>query len=92
MAEIYIPEEFYCPITGSLINNPVSEPAGHTYEKTEIEKWLSKSKTSPMTREHLDESMLKENIALKRSIESIRKVITENQLKIYSRILKEQKK
>ena len=28
---IFIPHEFYCPITGDLLNEPVSEKAGHTY-------------------------------------------------------------
>ena len=36
---IFIPPDFYCPITGELLQNPVSDPAGHTYEKEAIEKW-----------------------------------------------------
>ena len=34
--KIFIPPDFYCPITGELLVNPVSEPSGHTYEKDSI--------------------------------------------------------
>ena len=43
MTTIFVPDDFYCPITGELMNDPVSEPAGHTYEKSAITKWLSKN-------------------------------------------------
>lgn len=87
---VFIPPDFYCPITGELLRDPVSEPSGHTYERTEILKWLQTSKTSPFTREYLDESNLKDNLAMKRSIESIKDKLTEDQLKIDS-IISEQK-
>ena len=84
---IFIPHEFYCPITGDLLNEPVSEKAGHTYEKKEILKWLRTKKESPITREYLDESDLSDNFALKRSIDSIRHKLQSDQLKIDSQIL-----
>ena len=84
---IIIPHEFYCPITGDLLNEPVSEKAGHTYEKKEILKWLRTKKESPITREYLDESDLSDNFALKRSIDSIRHKLQSDQLKIDSQIL-----
>lgn len=86
---IFIPPDFYCPITGEILQNPVSDPAGHTYEKESILKWLSTKKESPITREYLEPTMLSDNTALKRSIDSIRHKIQSDQLKIDSRLCEE---
>ena len=86
---IFIPPDFYCPITGELLQNPVSDPAGHTYERESIITWLSTKKESPITREYLDPSMLSDNTALKRSIDSIRDKIQSDQLKVDSRLCEE---
>ena len=40
MSAIFVPNEFYCPITGELMKDPVTEPEGHTYEREAIMKWL----------------------------------------------------
>ena len=84
---IFIPPDFYCPITGDLLNDPVSEPSGHTYERDSIVRWLQTKKESPLTREYLDESKLTDNIAMKRSILSIRDKIQSDQLKIDSQVM-----
>lgn len=86
---IYIPPDFYCPITGGLLEDPVSDNAGHTYEKSSILRWLETKKESPITREYLNQSMLTDNTALKRSIDSIRDRLQRDQLKISSRIMEE---
>ena len=86
---IFIPPDFYCPITGDLLNDPVSEPSGHTYERVSILTWLEKKKESPITREYLEESMLTENIGMKRSIVSIRDKLQSDQLKIDSQVMGE---
>ena len=91
-AQTFVPNEFYCPITGDLMIDPVSDPMGHSYEKASIITWLETSNTSPITRMPLEERQLTENIALKRSISSIREKITEDQLKIDSRICDEEQK
>jgi len=89
-AEItFVPTEFYCPITGDLMNEPVLGKDGHSYEKSEIFQWLSTNKTSPLTREPLTTDDLVDNLPLKRSIEEIRKHLKEEQLKIDSRISEE---
>jgi hypothetical protein len=82
--QTFVPPDFYCPITGELMLEPVSDPEGHTYEKSQILTWLSTSKTSPITRSPLNKEDLTDNIAMKRSIESIREKLTEDQLKIDS--------
>ena len=85
----FVPPDFYCPITGELMNEPVSDPEGHTYEKNEILRWLSTNPISPLTRTPLNSSQLTDNIAMKRSIESIRNKLTEDQLQVDSRISEE---
>ena len=30
---IFVPDDFYCPISGNLMEDPVSEPLGNTYER-----------------------------------------------------------
>jgi len=64
MSTIFVPDDFYCPITGELMSDPVSDPDGHTYERSAIEKWLSKKNASPMTRQYLTIESLKENKSL----------------------------
>ena len=83
---IFIPPDFYCPITGDIMVDPVSDNGGHTYERQSILRWLQTKKESPITREYLDESQLTDNIAMKRSIDSIRGKLQDNQLKIDSRV------
>jgi hypothetical protein len=87
MTTIFVPEDFYCPITGELMKDPVSEPDGHTYERNAIEKWIMDKGTSPMTRKNIGTSDLKPNITLKKSIESIKDKLSSEQLKINSKIV-----
>ena len=89
MTTIFVPDDFYCPITGELMDDPVSDNEGHTYERSAITKWLSKNNTSPMTRNGLYMNNLKPNISLKKSIDSIREKLSEEQLKIKSKLVEE---
>ena len=84
---IFIPPDFYCPITGSIMVDPVTDNGGHTYERDSIVRWLQTKKESPITRDYLDESLLTDNVAMKRSIESIRDKLQSDQLKIASQIM-----
>ena len=89
-AEItFVPRDFYCPITGELMKEPVLGKDGHSYEKSEIIRWLSQNSTSPITREPLREEDLVDNLPLKRSIEEIRDRLKEEQLKVESRVSEE---
>ena len=87
MTTIFVPDDFYCPITGELMKDPVSEPDGHTYERNAIEKWIMDKGTSPMTRKNIGTSDLKPNLTLKNSIESIKDKLSSEQLKINSKIV-----
>ena len=89
METIFVPNDFYCPITGELMKDPVTDQEGHTYERSAIMKWLSKSNTSPLTRKPLIEKDLYTNIPFKKTIDSMRDKLSEDQLKIESQVLKE---
>ena len=45
------PQMLLCPITKELLVDPVVAADGHTYERSAIEKWLTKRESSPMTNE-----------------------------------------
>ena len=83
---VFVPDDFYCPISGDLMVDPVSDSAGHTYERDQIMRWLQMKQTSPITNLPLHESHLSPNLAMKRSIDSIRSQLTADQLKVESRI------
>ena len=77
-----VPHEFYCPINGTLMNNPVSDMEGNTYEEESIHKWLSKNSTSPITRSPLSIHDLTINTTVKKAIDAIRDSLKESQLKL----------
>lgn len=45
-----LPDSFYCPITFSLMNDPVIDKDGYTYEKDAIVNWIWANGTSPITK------------------------------------------
>ncbi len=46
MAEV--PASFLCPITREIMNDPVIDPDGNTFERAAIENWLKEHSTSPI--------------------------------------------
>ena len=44
-SKISVPTNFYCPITGELMNDPVTDKEGNTYEREHILQWLQLNKT-----------------------------------------------
>ena len=92
MSAINPPQDFYCPITGCLLVDPVVDPEGHSYERESIIQWLNTKNFSPMTRKPLLISDLKPNLNLKNGIEAIRDQLNEDQLKIQSRIFEVENK
>mmetsp|Transcript_10179 Transcript_10179/g.27670 ORF Transcript_10179/g.27670 Transcript_10179/m.27670 type:complete len:550 (-) Transcript_10179:392-2041(-) len=63
-----IPHECFCPITQSIMSDPVSTADGHTYERASIEKWLEENTTSPVTGLHLTNRTLIPNHSLRKII------------------------
>ena len=65
-----IPEEFKCPITTEIMENPVVTADGHTYERLGIETWLRNHNTSPLTGDILADKILTPNHALRNTIQT----------------------
>jgi Mg-chelatase subunit ChlD len=66
------PPEFECPITLTLMTEPVIGDDGQTYERSAIEHWLSDPRNqgrSPITRAPMRMDSLRTNFALKSQIE-----------------------
>ena len=57
-----------CPITRTLMIDPVIASDGFTYERESIENWLRSNRTSPNTREFMRNNLIP-NLALKNLIE-----------------------
>ena len=64
-----IPDEFKCPITLSIMKDPVIMPDGQTYEREAIANHLKTSPLSPITRKPLNMKDATPNYALKSMIE-----------------------
>ena len=61
--------EFLCPITSTLMTDPVVATDGHTYERRNITRALHANGVSPMTNVKLTDLTLTPNIALRRIME-----------------------
>ena len=60
-SENQVNEVFYCPITGSLMKEPVLAQDGQTYEKAAIQEWIERHGKSPFTNEALSVEELQLN-------------------------------
>ena len=66
------PAVIYCPITHEVMNDPWVDNSGISYEKTAILQWLNRgNNTSPVSRQPLQISDLRPNLALKAIIEKL---------------------
>lgn len=63
-----VPDEYLCPITLLLMNDPVIGSDGQTYERFAITQWLRTNRQSPLTRQPMTIESLKPNYALKSAI------------------------
>ena len=59
-----------CPILRTIMNDPVVDPEGYTYEREAILQWLDVSRVSPVTRKPLFPHQLTPNRALRSVIQS----------------------
>ncbi|MED6150211.1 hypothetical protein PIB30_070194 [Stylosanthes scabra] len=66
------PEDFVCPLTSNLFDDPVTLETGHTFERHAIEEWLKRGNlTCPITRKKLRKTRIpKTNHVLKQIISS----------------------
>ena len=52
-----IPDEYCCPISKEIMQDPVIASDGNTYERSAITTWLERSSTSPLTRQPLEQAL-----------------------------------
>jgi len=64
-----IPNDWLCPITLSVMRDPVIAEDGHSYERAAITEWFQHNSTSPKTNIHLNSTNLVPNIALRNTIQ-----------------------
>lgn len=82
--ETLIPNEYLCPITLSLMRDPVLAADGHSYERTAISKWLQKHDTSPKNGNKLEHLNLTTNHAIRSLIEEFKERCISQQQTQYS--------
>ena len=63
-----VPDDFICPITAEIMNDPVSTSDGFTYERVAITEWLRTKDTSPKTGAKLESKTLYPNHSLRSMI------------------------
>jgi Mg-chelatase subunit ChlD len=63
------PDEFLCPISYEVMEDPVILEDGHTYDRKSIEVWLIMRRTSPLTNRRLTSTTVNPNYALRTAIE-----------------------
>lgn len=65
------PDEYVCPITGELLQEPVTLSSGKTYERAAILEWFEYGNTTcPLTRKSVDTDNLAVNTSLQRAIQT----------------------
>lgn len=72
MSSVQHPDIYCCPITQDLMEDPVIDNEGVSYERIAIEQWLIDHKTSPVTKQPLQLKDLRPNRALREAIEQYR--------------------
>lgn len=61
-----------CPLSHEIFTDPVVTPYGHTFERSAIEAWLSRSQTCPITRSPLSVDDLTPNRTVLEIVEARR--------------------
>ncbi|KAI4915441.1 uncharacterized protein J4E92_009395 [Alternaria infectoria] len=63
-----IPREYCCPISGDIMQDPVTTVDNFTYERGDIERWLRTNERSPFTNLILPSNDLRPNVELQERI------------------------
>ncbi|CAG9316653.1 unnamed protein product [Blepharisma stoltei] len=71
----YMPNEYLCPITQELMDDPVIAADGHTYERAAIAAWMEISNANPLTGEELSSRNLTPNYNIKALISDYKEQI-----------------
>ena len=62
-------KSFQCPITHTIMRDPVKTKYGHSFEKEAIEEWLKKDAKCPITRQPLGVEDIFADYTLKSAID-----------------------
>lgn len=73
--------ECTCPITTELFVDPVTIADGSTFERANIEEWLKKKDTSPLTNLNLKHKQLTPNTKMKQMCDQIRRRLRQSMSK-----------
>lgn len=60
---------FYCPITCSIMHDPVIDPDGNTFERMAVENWIRLHGNSPVTRRKQSIDELRPNHIIRKLLE-----------------------
>ena len=60
-----LPDNYFCPITSEIMENPVVTCDGYSYEKSSIIRWFTIKRTNPITNQLLENTNLIPNHTLK---------------------------
>ena len=63
--DVELPNHLLCPISNSLMVDPVIALDGYTYERVTIQRWMSRSLVSPMTGKPLSSKEIRSNIVIR---------------------------
>jgi len=70
---VMVPHRFVCPITHAVMQDPVVDPHGHTFERKAIHAWLRRRTCCPLAREPLHPQELAPNGVLAAEIDDWRR-------------------
>ena len=62
-----------CPLSLDTFKDPVMDACGHTFERTNIEDWLKKNDTCPLSRERITIEDLDSNLTVKQAVDILKK-------------------
>ena len=84
-SENFIPNEYICPITNNVMEEPVIAADGYTYERSSITEWFRRGhRTSPLTNLQLTDTSLRVNLSLKKLISDFLEQNSSHKLQIKS--------
>lgn len=67
--DLQIPEDFLCPLTHDIMENPLMSKHGFSFERDAIIEWVDRQGTCPLSRQPLSLSGLIQNRLLKKQIQ-----------------------
>jgi tetratricopeptide (TPR) repeat protein len=90
---LQVKNDYTCPISHQIMNDPVVVQSGHTFEREAIEKWLQghpKKQTCPITRKVLSSTILIENHFLRSLIHRFKARIIKFALDHFEEMMQQQ--